>query len=181
MKISPFHMETRKILLKSGVIPLIENGENLNIILNRIILNVEAQADAMLAAIFFYNPSSEKLSVGMAPNLKPAYLKAVNGFQIGPDNASCGTAVFRRERVINHDVTTDPLWENYRFAGSFFRAVWSQPIFSDEGDVLGTMAFYFSEPKSPDEVDVIVLEEAARLAAISIQARKEQFTTMCVD
>jgi GAF domain-containing protein len=177
MPLSRIQAEARKALLRRGVLPLIEQDQSLDVILQRIIENVEAQSESMLAAVFFYNPKSQELSVGSAPNLKPAYLQAVNGFKIGPNHASCGTAVFRRERIINHDVKTDPLWENYRFAENFFRAVWSQPIFSASGDVLGTLAFYFQEPKSPDEAEMMVLEGAAALVALAIQARPQDFTS----
>lgn len=129
----------------------------------------------MMAAVFFYNPASQELCVGAAPHLQPGYVKAIHGFKIGPDQASCGTAVFRGERVINHDVATDPLWRNYYFATSYFRAVWSQPVFSENGSVLGTVAFYFPEPKSPDDSDIVVIEAVASLVALAIQSRKQDF------
>jgi GAF domain-containing protein len=176
MSFSRIQAEARKALLRRGVIPLIEQNHSLKTILHRIIVNVEAQSQSMLAAVFFYNPKLKELSVGSAPHLKPAYLQAVNGFKIGPNQASCGTAVFRRERIINRDVKTDPLWENYRFAEKFFRAVWSQPIFSQSDEVLGTLAFYFQEPRSPTDSDIVVLEGAAALVALAIQARIQQFT-----
>lgn len=168
-------IEARRTLLRRGVIPLIEQGATLDAILHQIISNVEGQSESMLAAVFFYNPTSQKLSVGSAPNLKPAYLKAVNGFKIGPEHASCGTAVFRRERIINHDVVTDPLWKDFQFASDFFRAVWSEPIFSERSEVLGTLAFYFQQPKSPDASDLIILETVGKLVALAIQSRKKQF------
>ena len=41
-------------------------------------------------------------------------MKAVDGAPIGPRNGSCGTAMFTRKPVVVTDVTTDPLWTDYR-------------------------------------------------------------------
>ena len=170
----------RKSLLRRGIIPLIENGDSLSAILHHLILNVEAQADKMLAAIFFYNPTSEELCVGAAPHLQPSYQKAVNGFKSGPQQPACGSAVFKGERVISHDVRQDPLWKDLLpyAKGAGFCSVWSQPIFSDDANVLGTLAFYFPEPKSPDTSDVVVMEAVAELAAMAIQSRRDEFMAM---
>lgn len=176
MVTSSKQLEIREALLKQGIRHLINQNENLNAILRRLIENIEGQAEKMLAAIFFYDPSTNELSVGAAPNLQPAYQKAVNGFKVGPQQPACGSAVFRQKQVICIDVRTDPLWENLRDVaeGAGFRAVWSHPIFTDVGNVIGTMAFYFPKPMQPDSSNLAVLEIAAGVAAIAMQARPEQ-------
>lgn len=173
---SPAQIEARQALLKRGILPLIEQGESLEILLERLIENIEGQAEKMLAAVFFYDPATDELTVGSAPHLQPSYQKAVNGFKVAPSQPACGSAVFKRERVICIDVRTDPLWKDLReFAeGSGIRAVWSQPIFDHARAVIGTMAFYFPEPKDPDDADLAVLEIAASLASTIMQARKDQ-------
>lgn len=177
---SQHQADVRKKLLKRGILPLIEQDAHLEQILDRLIENVEAQADKMLAAVFFYNPAEQELTVGVAPNLQPGYLRAVNGFKIGPAQPACGSAVFKRTRVICTDVSVDPLWEKYRemALSNYVRAVWSEPIFDEGGNVLGTLAFYFSVPKSPDQTDLIVLESAAELVSLAIQCRRGQFVAM---
>ena len=172
---------TRRLLLKRGIIPRIERGDSLDEILHHLIDNIEAQADEMLAAIFFYNPTSKDLWVGTAPNLQPSYMKAVNGFKTGPHLPACGSAVFRGERVICSDVATDPIWEDFKTIAlnGNIRAVWSQPIFDTHKNVLGTVAFYFPRPKSPAKDDLIVLEGAADLAALAIQTRRTEFEAAC--
>lgn len=171
------HAIIRKTLLRRGILPRIESGETLDKILLHLIENIEAQSEQMLAAIFFYNPNSKDLWVGAAPNIQPSYLKAVNGFKTGPTLPACGSAAFRRERVISHDVSVDPIWADFKkFAEEGnIRAVWSQPILDSEKNVLGTLAFYFSEPKSPDRADLIILEGAADIAALAIESRMNQF------
>ena len=50
-------------------------------------------------------------------------------------SGSCGTAAFRRERIISHDVQLDPLWGAFRdFAAHHgIRSAWSSPIFAADG------------------------------------------------
>lgn len=173
---SVIQLNARKELLRRGIWQLIDQGETLEALLIRLIDNVEGQADKMLAAVFLYDPTKNDLTIGAAPNLQPAYKKAVNGFKCGPRQPACGSAVFKRQQVICDDVKTDPLWEQLReFAEAIgIRAVWSQPIISEDGPVLGTVAFYHPEPKSPDSSDLIILETTASIAAVVIQARMDQ-------
>lgn len=180
MDLSLPETRARRALLKRGIWPLLDRGETLEAVLTRLIENIEGQADKMLAAVFLYDATRNDLTVGAAPNLQPVYKKAVNGFVCGPDQPACGSAVFKRQRVISVDVSTDPLWVNLReFAEAIgIRAVWSEPIISTYGEVLGTIAFYHPEPKAPDSVDAFVLEAAASLAAEIIQARMEEARTL---
>lgn len=155
---------------------MLEQGETLEALLVRLVENVEGQTTKMLAAVFLYDPTRNDLTIGAAPNLQPVYKKAVNGFKCGPQQPACGSAVFKRQQVICTDVRTDPLWNNLReFAQAIgVLAVWSQPIFSNDGNVLGTIAFYHPQPKAPVSSDLIVLETAASIAAEIIQARMDQ-------
>jgi GAF domain-containing protein len=175
-----FESKVRRSLLRSGVIHRIQQGDPLEEILKRIIENVEAQSDQMLAAVFFYDPQSQDLCVGAAPNLHPVYKKAVNGFKAGTCPSVYGSSLFKSERVIAHDVKTDPLWK--QFAGfaveANVRAVWAEPVFDSQANVLGTVVFYFPQPKSATPSDLVILESTAELVAIAIEARPVEFTKL---
>ena len=60
---------------------------------------------------------------------------------IGPSMGACGTAAFRKERVVNQDIATDPLWsgpaeKSRAVALQYgFRSTWSVPLLSKDGDV----------------------------------------------
>src|SRR5207249_1933644 len=104
---------------------------------------------------------------GAAPDLPPAYNQAIDGERIGPAAGSCGTAAYRRERVIVRDIATDPLWANYRVLaqGYGLAACWSAPILDTDGRVLGTFAMYYAEPREPTTADLALTETATLLAA----------------
>src|SRR5262249_20857327 len=57
------------------------------------------------------------------------------------------------------------------------RACWSTPIFSADGDVLGTFAMYYRQPASPTRLHRSVIAVATHLARIAIErhrARQER-------
>jgi PAS domain S-box-containing protein len=108
---------------------------------------------------------------GASPNLPEEYCRLIDGEKIGPAAGSCGTAVYRRERVIVCDIATDPLWANYRAVAEPFdlAACWSTPIFGSEGNILGTFAMYYNHPRAPTNADIALTETATLLSANIIQ------------
>ncbi|HET8729680.1 MAG TPA: ATP-binding protein, partial [Moraxellaceae bacterium] len=87
---------------------------------------------------------------------------------------SCGTAMFRGERVVVEDIATDPLWADYRelALGAGLRACWSEPILNPRGQVLGAFAFYHSTPQAPVARDIEDISSAAHLAAIALERER---------
>ncbi|OGA58269.1 MAG: diguanylate cyclase [Burkholderiales bacterium RIFCSPHIGHO2_01_FULL_64_960] len=106
-----------------------------------------------------------------APGLPPAICQALDGVHIGPCVGSCGTAAFRRAPVVVTDITTDPLWADYRtlFEPSGMRACWSSPICDHAGKVIGTFAFYFREPRAPDALHHRLVDVCLHLCALAIE------------
>jgi GAF domain-containing protein len=90
---------------------------------------------------------------------------------IGPKGASWGTAVHRREPVYVADIRSEPAWDEYhdRIRPYGIRAVWSRPLFTQEGAVLGTFAVLYREVRNPDAVDVQLIENASQIAGIAIE------------
>jgi signal transduction histidine kinase len=95
----------------------------------------------------------------------------VHGTAIGPQVASCGTAASTGRPVIVTDIATDPLWAPYRelIAPFALRACWSTPILSKRGDVLGTFAMYYREPKSPQPLHRDLIAFATHIARVAIE------------
>jgi len=108
--------------------------------------------------------------------LPESYSQALIGAKIGPSAGSCGTAAFRKERVIVADILTDPLWETHRQMGVLpaeQRACWSQPILASDGRALGTFAMYYPEIREPGDEEIALLEAVADLAAIAIEQNQK--------
>lgn len=113
---------------------------------------------------------------GASPSLPAAYVAAIEGVSIGPSAGSCGTAAFRRQRVIVDDIQQDPLWAPWRelAAAHDLRACWSEPILGHRGEVLGTLAMYYSEPRRPLDAELRLIGTAAKLAAITMHRWRDQ-------
>lgn len=110
----------------------------------------------------------DKLSNFTSPSLDSKFLFAIQGLPIGPDQGSCGTAAYQKERVLVQDVFTDSRWEKYRDMARKFGigACWSFPILNSDGEVIATIANYFPEAKKSYGLELNVLERAHRIVGI---------------
>jgi GAF domain-containing protein len=73
--------------------------------------------------------------------------------------------------VVVVDAVEDPLWADYLNLVDQYkiRACWSQPIFSIDRTVLGTIALFYSRPKQPTAADLEHLKAAGNLASIALR------------
>jgi PAS domain S-box-containing protein len=127
---------------------------------------LERVSPGMRGSVLLLDADGVTLRHGAAPSLPAAYRRAIDGSKTGPRAGSCGTAAYRRERVIVRDIATDPLWTNYREMAEPYglSACWSTPILDASGTVLGTFAMYYDEPREPTAEDIELTETATLLA-----------------
>ncbi len=153
------------------VMEMIATGKPLPEVLNTIALHCEFYSDNALCSILLLNEEGTHIRHGAGPSLPDAYNKGIDGIPIGPVAGSCGTAAYRKERVIVADIANDPLWINYRdFALSFgLKASWSTPIINTEGKVYGTFAFYYRECRTPAEADLTLIDRATSQVKIVLE------------
>lgn len=140
---------------------------DLKFALDTLVRVVERQSQEFRASVLLVSDDGRHLVDAAAPSLPTEYREAIDGLEIAPVAGSCGTAAHRRERVIVSDIENDPLWAPFlalaRTHG--LRACWSEPIRSEAGDVLGTFAMYYAEPREPHEADLQIIQAAANRAA----------------
>lgn len=145
-------------------------------ILDTLIHSIESQAQGALGSIMLVDDDGYHLRYGAGPSLPMALSQAINGMEIGPAAGACGTATYSRELVIIADFQTDPRGTLFRELAERLelRACWSQPVFSASGEVLGTFAMYYAEPRTPTLAECKLIEEAGHLAAVAIEAAKNR-------
>jgi GAF domain-containing protein len=143
----------------------------LNEILSELLLMIEAQSPEMIGSILLLSDDGNHVRHAVAPSLPENYVKVIDGNPIGPKHGSCGTAMFRGKPVIVTDISTDPLWEEYRgFASAIgVAACWSTPIMSSKGKVLGSFAMYYREPRTPTGDESHLTNVATKLAGQAIE------------
>jgi len=164
-------LNTEKLLAgQNQVLKEIATGVPLDEVLNTLILMIESQLPGVMGSVMLVDETGRYFISSAGPSLPAAYLEAVDGVEIGPRVGSCGTAVFRKQNVFVPDIFASDLWADFVDLVRQFdlRSCWSFPFYSNEGDVLGTFAFYTKDVRDPVELDIKIAEEAARLASIAV-------------
>jgi PAS domain S-box-containing protein len=157
--------------MQRRVLELIATGQTLDDVLRELVLGTERQNPDMRGSVLLVAEDGKHLSTAAAPNLPPDFQRLVEELiTVGPNSGSCGTACFRRARVVVSDIASDPLWAQYTEIAARFqlRACWSEPIFSRNGEVLGSFAMYYACVRSPTLHEIESIGVAARLAAIAL-------------
>ena len=149
---------------------LILAGSELSEVLTIIARLVESQGNGTLCTIWLPDADGKHLYCAAAPSL-PGFPAAAGRTCIGPKGASCGTAVYRREAVYVADILREPSWDDYRdrMVPYGIRAVWSRPLFTHEGKILGTFAILYREVRHPDGADLQLIDNASQIAGIAIE------------
>jgi PAS domain S-box-containing protein len=165
-----FELEQRELLEH------IAGGAKASEVLDRIVRLVERQAQGMLCSILRVDAERGVVVHGAAPSLPLEFIRSIDGSKIGEGAGSCGTAAYRKERVVVEDIATHPYWDAYRgFALPFgLKACWSSPILSANGAVLGTFAMYYREVRAPRAEEEVWVERATHLAAIAMVREQDE-------
>jgi len=153
-----------------NILNLILAGSELSEMLTMIAGLVESQGNGALCTIWLPDADGKHLYCAAAPSL-PGFAANVGHMSVGPKGASCGTAVYRREPVYVADILRESIWDDYRdlVLPYGIRAVWSRPLFTREGKVLGTFAILYREVRNPDAIDLQLIENASHIAGIAIE------------
>jgi PAS domain S-box-containing protein len=155
---------------------MIASGACLPDILETLCETIDAQVSNVKSAVMLMDADGVHLRTAAGPRLAKGWIESITPLEIGPTVGSCGSAAFTKHRVIVSDIATDPLWANRReLALSYgLRAAWSQPLLSKNQNVLGTFGMYYTEPRSPSETDLRLIEGAGHIAVIAIEGERSQ-------
>jgi formate hydrogenlyase transcriptional activator len=158
-----------------NILKLILAGSELSEVLTIIAGLVESQGNGTLCTIWLPDADGTHVYCAAAPSL-PGFAVNAGRMSIGPKGASCGTAIYRREPVYVADILREPIWDEYRdrVLPYGIRAVWSRPLFTREGKVLGTFAIHYREVRSPNSTDLQMIENASHIAGIAIERHLQQ-------
>ena len=129
-----------------------------------------------LCAVTLYLAESNALRHAAGRRLPHALVEALDGIEVGPRNGSCAAAIFLQRQVIVAEVSRDALWEHRRAPAlaAGIRACWSTPIRASDGRMLGTVALYFRQPRSPMKRDFELMARLTALAGIAIERKQSE-------
>jgi formate hydrogenlyase transcriptional activator len=169
------HSAESLLLAARRTLAMIAGGASLPEILTNLCTVVEAQSPGVICTVLLMDPDGQRLWPAAGPRVPAGWTQALTPLSIGPNAGSCGTAAFRKERVIISDIASDPLSRLRETAVAHgIRATWSQPLISKDNEVLGTFAMYYAEPHSPNRRDLQLIEDAGHIAIIAIEGERAQ-------
>jgi formate hydrogenlyase transcriptional activator len=155
---------------------MITSGADLKAILQELCRAVDAQTSNAMSTVTLIDPDGKWLRPVAGPRIPASWTNFITPIRIHPEG-TCGAAAFFKRRVIVGDIAEDPTWpEKFREPAlqHGFRAAWSQPLMSSEGEILGTLAMYYLEPRNPTSDDLELIEAAGRLAQITIERERSR-------
>jgi len=122
-----------------------------------------------VVAFMCFDPARCSLSMFPSEHFSASYFDRLQEVPVGSLGACFGAAAYLRRQVITEDIETDPRWEAFRAAalGEGFRACWSSPVITAEGELLGIFGTYFRQPAAPSETGKLRLRQAAALIALA--------------
>src|ERR1700730_11015046 len=149
------------------------NGASLSEVLDDLCTAIDAHASPVTSMVCMLN--GEFLVPGAGPRVPDTFMAAITPWRIGPDRASCGAAAFTKQRVIVPNISQDLRWPDDArdlTLNHCFIAAWSEPLISKDGDVLGTFAMYYPEPRTPQSSDFELITAAGHIARIAIELER---------
>src|SRR5712672_1828730 len=159
---------------------MIADGASLAEVLKQLCAAIDEHALAT-SLVMMMDRGGDQLMPFPGPHVPPEITAAFTPWPIGPNMGSCGTAACTRKRVIVSDISEDPRWPSddrgvaarRLVLDHGLRAAWSEPLISN-GEVLGTFCVAYSQPRTPNDRDLELIEAAGHIARIAIERQRSQ-------
>ncbi len=162
---------TRDLQAQQRTLASIAMGEPLESILDELCRQVEGRHQGARCSVLLADADGLHLRHAAAPSLPPAFVEAIDGLPVGIGSGACGHAAATADVVVVRDALDSELTVEFTGLAQAhdLRSVWSHPLISPEGEILGTFAVYRRVPHEPDESEVATVMSAGSLAALAIE------------
>jgi PAS domain S-box-containing protein len=156
------------------LLEMIASGRSLPDVLKALCRFVEETADAdCRCGVYPIDWRGPTFTGAVAPSLPVSYTDPIEGLRVSCDTAPCGLAAYEKRQVIVEDIQSDPRWAASSYQKHVLahglRSVWSTPICSLQGSVLGTFCVYQGEPASPTQRQLDLIAQVTHIASIAIE------------
>jgi PAS domain S-box-containing protein len=130
----------------------------------------------LLCSVLLLDEDEKTIRHLSSPSLPKAFIKKIDGLEVGPEVGSCGTAIFLRKMVMVSDIQHDPLWKNYKQIAAKYKlaACWSFPIVTSSNKVLGSFAGYYREKQAPSDEHIELFKRVATLMGVIIENKQAE-------
>ena len=160
--------------LQHELLKLVAKGGEVALMVNQICKLAEQSLPNSVGSVMLVDESTKLLNVYALPSVPPEGAARLNGLQPGPGGGSCGNAVFNKAPQFVEDTFSDPRWENMRDIAHDFNlcSCWSMPVFSENGNILGSFALSSFEHRSPSNFHKKLLETGASIIGVILDRSK---------
>jgi diguanylate cyclase (GGDEF)-like protein/PAS domain S-box-containing protein len=157
--------------LRTDVLDRITATAPLPAILEDIAHRLESLRPGIRVSIQLLDETSGCLLTGAAPSLPDFFNAAMDGLKPKIGQASCGTSAALGEAMIVEDILAHPYWAPYASvaAQAGLRACWSIPFKDENGQILGTFGIYYGQTQAPNQIDMDLIGEFARITGLAVQ------------
>ena len=149
----------------------IARGEPLGLILETVCAGVEKRHPGSHCSVALLDDKEQVLRLVAAPTLPREWSGATDPVPVRPGAGACGTAAALGETVVVEDISTDDLTRASAAVAARcgIGSVWSVPLRSSGGSVIGTFAIYHPAEHRPGDGERAVVTAAANLAALAME------------
>jgi PAS domain S-box-containing protein len=164
------------VAMQNAVLERIAQHEPLSAILEAIALLTETHLCDAFVSLLLFDSATETLRYGTGPSLPAAFNAEIDGLAVRENNGACGRAAFYKAEVIVSDILMDTLCRDYRELTTLyaFRAIWSTPILTAKGELLGTFAIYYRAPHLPTTDEKQIVKVATYLSQMAIEVTERE-------
>ena len=127
---------------------------------------IESGAEGLRCAIWVVDPDSDRLVCRAAPSLPISFVEAIDRRTVEARNDFVVQSARTGKRTLIADVRFATGWDSLReiARSAGVSAIWSEPILSTGGELLGALTFYAGRSGWPDDRSAVLLRQGARLA-----------------
>jgi PAS domain S-box-containing protein len=147
--------DATKLLQLSGRLSV---SLDLQSVLDEVLASVVALQGADTGVLRLHEPETDELVVAASLGVGEEYLEILGRV---PARAGVWGRAFAEGRpFISEDVETDPAFEGFRQAARAggYRAVYTSPLITRRGEIIGTLATHFREPRKPSDRELRLIE-----------------------
>jgi PAS domain S-box-containing protein len=155
------------------ILEMIAAGRPLREILDALCRFFEKSAPDCFCGIYPIDDDGRAFQYGVAPSLPASYTDSIEGMLVASDVSPRGQCIDEVASVVAEDIASDARWMSAPCRAHVLkhglRAVWSTPICSRGGVVIGTVCIYQEKPGAPSPYHKELIAHVAHLASIAIE------------
>jgi PAS domain S-box-containing protein len=163
---------------ENRLLEMIASGHPLSDVLTALCRFVEQVDPRCSCGVYQIDWSGPTFRDPIAPSLPTSYTAAIEGLPVGPDVAPCGIAASSKHQVIVSDIGSDARWSSSAYRDHVLshglRSVWSTPICSRDGSVLGTFCVYQRTQASPSPRQQELIGQVTHIASIAMERARAE-------